>query len=392
MATFFEALGNAAKSGLCTILSIGENYARIGQGSVIFGDDGAEAAFLGGVRRQLCDQNPPAIPPTQVPSGQCPNVEYNIVVDYERFSSLNNRWDSIHFEHSGCNNEVGGPISGPRRYDDGTRTYTEWTYTKLSTGQRTTVSVNWSNSAQIRGFQYRYVRCDGNSSANCDAPNVPDKPDWNVFGPTNVTYNVGGNSYTIKPVFTFKGFEFDVNGNIVAAFGVNYIDADLNVNANIDLNVPIDFGGFNFDFGGNRDEQPAPTGDGCPPPKPDDADPEAEPPASEDPDETGEDDPVDPNAPVIRAVVVTVRNSSQAADMGIIQQEDNPDILIPNAGFVSFQIRVDNTVAWTSDIPVKNIRNFIPCPWDRGAIDVRGTPRPGVVWTLTPVLSKLDAD
>lgn len=390
MATFFEALGNAAKSFACGVLSVAENYAEIGKGSILFGNDGAEAAFLGGVRRQLCDQNPPNVPEQQVPNGQCPGVEYNIVWSYERLSgAFPGTWVKTEGFFTGCNGEICGPISGPKRRRNAPNTGYEyyWTYKRCYNNTTGEQKIGFTDINRYRNFTYRYERCTG-SIQNCDRP-TPPAVGWDRSAPTDVTYTVGGNNYTIQADFNFGGLKFDVNGELNVVVGVNYIDPDLNVPVDIDLNVPIDLGGFNFDFGGNSDEQDG-GDDGCPQPKPDDAEPETEPPASEDPDQTGEDEPPPTPAQVIRAAVVTVRSIDPEGDVGQLQQDDNPDILVPNAGYISFKILIGNTVSWTSDIPVKNIRNFIPCPWDRGAIEVTGTPRNGVQWTITPIFSKLD--
>lgn len=86
---------------------------------------------------------------------------------------------------------------------------------------------------------------------------------------------------------------------------------------------------------------------------------------------------------VIRGVFVTT--SLDDSRGSIIDQLNSPDIIAPNLGYVSFLIAVSDRTAWTSDIPVKNHRWFCECPFEGGAIDVRGTPRAGVEWTITPV-------
>lgn len=68
-----------------------------------------------------------------------------------------------------------------------------------------------------------------------------------------------------------------------------------------------------------------------------------------------------------------------------LEQQDNPAIYIPATGYVQFLIQVGNSSAWTNDIAVKNLRAFIPCPWDAGAVEVKGTPRYGNQFTVTPV-------
>jgi hypothetical protein len=184
----------------------------------------------------------------------------------------------------------------------------------------------------------------------------------------------------------------------------NTVDLPINISFNPDIGLSIDIGDINVDFDGIDLDINLPGGsdggDGLPPPlrppgggggagqrpPPDDtgtdpSDPPPPPPSNDDP--ATEEPPEEPEQ-VIRAVLVTV--SDVGPKQGILFQEDNPDIGIPNFGHVNFRCRAaDGNSGWTPDQTVKNRRCFIPCPWDGGAFAVAGTPQPGVVWTLTPV-------
>lgn len=393
LASFVSAIGDAARGAACDVLGVAENFNRFfNQPGGIASDNGQSAGYLAAVRRQLCNQNPPPDIPVDIPAAQCSGVEYNILWEYEQLSGTGDEWILVTGEFTGCNGEVGGPVSFRRRVDGDFYVY-EWSYIRLSNGQPRTRSFSLNRATRIRNFDYRYQRCDGQPpTLPCDG--VPEAPvgDWNVRGPINVTYDVGPDEFNLDVVFTVDGLEFNVNGELVLNVNANYIDADLNIPVDLDLNIPIDLGGFEFNFGGNRDEQPEPEPD-CPPnPRPGDEVPEDPPPTSEDPGQTGEEEPPDLEQPPIRAALVTVTSLDLNRQVGTIQQGDNPDILIPAAGYISFQVAVGSSSGWTADIPVKNIRNFIPCPWDGGAIAVKGTPRPGVVWTITPIRTTLDED
>lgn len=390
MVTFLDAVKETAKNSVCAILNSQQTWARylddaLGGGNGVIRQPGELAAF----QRNLCNQNPPP-GPVQIPSGQCSGVEYNIIIDYEQLNGPGTAWIPVNTFWSGCNGEVGGPISGPERVPDENSYEYYWTYTRLSSGARIRRRlVDISKSSITRNFRYRYERCNGQTQP-CDSIPKSPRADYNYKPNQTITYNVNnGPNINLDVDVTVGAPKLDINANLVIPIGIAYIDADLNVPVNLNFNLDVN-GNLNFDFGGDQNTPGGGGGDGCPPPKPPDADPEADPPPSEDPDQTGEDDPVNPAAPIIRAAVVTVQSIDPEGDVGQIGQEDNPDILIPNAGFISFKILAGSTFAWTSDIPVKNIRNFIPCPWDRGAVEVKGTPREGVVWTITPVYSKLD--
>lgn len=89
-------------------------------------------------------------------------------------------------------------------------------------------------------------------------------------------------------------------------------------------------------------------------------------------------------------MLVTVINPGARGRVGTLFQGDNPDIAVPNYGYVNFLCRAGGFQGgWTPDQPVKNGRCFIPCPWDGGAYAVEGTPQPGVEWVLTPVYAKV---
>lgn len=94
----------------------------------------------------------------------------------------------------------------------------------------------------------------------------------------------------------------------------------------------------------------------------------------------------DKQGKVLIGVIVTSVYSLNDSNITRIFQRDNPNVYVPYLGLVSFAIRTaDGTVGWTNDIPVKNLRAFIPAPDVPGVFNVRGTPRPPTTWTLTPV-------
>lgn len=103
------------------------------------------------------------------------------------------------------------------------------------------------------------------------------------------------------------------------------------------------------------------------------------------PPNTPDDDPA-ASARIIRAAIVTVSATDGTEAAGTIFQGDNPDVRYPSLGVISFLIESGTgNFAWTTDYPVKNVRCFIPLDWEPGAVAVRGTPKQGVTWTITPV-------
>lgn len=90
---------------------------------------------------------------------------------------------------------------------------------------------------------------------------------------------------------------------------------------------------------------------------------------------------------VILGAIVTVTSLPQDRSQTQIFQGPNPDIFIPRLGYVSFYVAVEGGTAWTGEIPIKNVRQFVPCPYLGGAVDVRGTAEPGYTIEVKPVFA-----
>ena len=167
-------------------------------------------------------------------------------------------------------------------------------------------------------------------------------------------------TFTFSPNFSFSPqFKFDTR-----------VDFNLNTGDFVvtpQLPHPVDFD-FDVDFGDGQ----------LPPPPPDVPNPEEPPPKPE-------------IEPVIRGVVVTTLSVANGLNIGVLNQGDNPDVYFPDLGLVSFLIRTRyGGSAWTTDIKVKNKRQFIECPWTGGAISVRATPRAGVQFDVKAVYGQPD--
>lgn len=225
------------------------------------------------------------------------------------------------------------------------------------------------------------VRRDGQPD-NCGNPppdTSPPPPGYNVVN-DNVTYNNTNNvSVTIPVVLAFGYATLNVDGTLSIPINANFT-ANPEFNANFSLN--LNTGDLVPDFTDPRAPLPSPCSppggfvpDPALPPAPDSIpDPSPDPPATEQPTERRE---------LLAACIVTT-TLLDGNETTIFQQE-NPDIHVPAIGYVQFRIRVGNSSAWTSDVPVKSLRAFIPCPWDAGAIEVKGSPRFGNQFTVTPV-------
>lgn len=379
MTTFLDSLNNTIKNAFCAYLDTFEGFQ-----SWFFENDAIPTTppTLVAARwanRALCNMEPPPFTGPPFQGGQCP-VTYSITTEIYACVTAGCGTQGPY----GLGNYL-GPITGLR---GGFQPGQGWgvfishagveSYFNLSSGGPTTyVSFDVQNPI--------LTRLDGQPD-NCGNPTPPIDPTPPPYPriPRDVPYQDNdGNNFTIPIILVFAPVRVNIDGTLNVPFRIQ-LDPEFNVEFNGTLN--INNGNINFNFG-NPNIAPGPF------PQPDDFD---------SPDNTPGYPPTVPNSispisptpaepetkEVIRAVIVTVTANTSAST--VIYQDNNPDIYAPDLGFINFAISVDNAVAWTSNIPVKNFRNFIQCDWEGGAIEVRGTPRPGVAWTITPIRAKIE--
>jgi len=344
--------------------------------------------------QSFCNERPDNQPPLEIPfnGGQCPGVEYRVSTQYV--------WYNNPATCSPINGMASVPFWGP------ILNYRVILEDAGGGDQRITVDVYCAgpSGGPILDLDWFRALTGNGSSSACPTTNLtsfvvtredglpddcgdpfpdinPDPGDEPPLPPDiSLDIQIGNNNTFNIPI--------DVTQD-------DFIDIDFG-----DIN--INFDGINIDigFGGNGDGPPslpipsdpvAPPpgqGDGGGKPQPDDTttdpdDPDPPPPPSGD-DPATEEPPEEPPE-VIRAVLVTVTSVDPASS--VIYQDDNPDVYIPDLGVVNFRCRArDGASGWTPDQRVKNLRCFIVCEWDGGAFEVKGTPRPGVQWTLTPII------
>lgn len=371
MSNFSEALADAARSGLCQVLGSAEYINDALQRVGFFPFDAARRAIPNFWRNMLCDTDAPPVPGPPFTGGQCACVSYRVVFTRTVPGSQPQQVTS---------QPLAGPILGLVQGTSGNATTFSVRHGVCSGGVQTgtTLTQVSSSSAGTTASIVSIIRVDGQPD-NCGNPPPVIRPPnpGDVTVNRNVTYNNSNNvSVTIPVVFVYARATLDVDANITIPFTAN-INGELNVtgNVNVDGTVNINIGTAG---GGSapKDPRKSPCDDIALPTQPVPTDP------------TGSEQPPQPDRQreeTIIGVLVTVTALSNER-ASLIVQDDNPDIYAPSLGHVQFLCRVGNTsAAWTSDQPVKNRRNLIQCPWNSGAIAVRGTPQPGVTWTLTPI-------
>lgn len=404
--SLFESVAGAVRDGACQILdnlADGVDFTRNflnpvlgdpGEGSII-NDDGSLLTTLPfinvsrGLGALLCNRTPDPPPPPQFPGGQCDGIRYRVTYQVTAWGG------QACVEDTGPVNDVvlWGPV----------------------------LAVYQTNSDQFfncgTGFRQRAAVCRGIASGPGSGPILP-SPTEVIFSSQSRANEISLNVLSVTrvdglpddcgdspllpvpaptpgyPNITNNNFTFvDDNGvDVTIPLALVYLRPTFDVDNNFRIPVRIDLGGIEFDgsvgpdgevdinprvpgrpgLPGRNPTQPQPV-EPAPDPDPDSRTPEPDPP--DDPD----------TEQVIIGAVVTVNQNLSGVPTQIVQTE-NPDIYAPNLGFINFLYQVDTKrAAWGVDIPVKNLNQLIPVDWPYGAIDVKGTPRPGVTWTITAV-------
>ena len=390
MPNFAEAIRDTIGNNLCTILRTSEAaLGTIVSYSPVFPAANAPRLPLGMIRwgiRNFCNYEPPAFTNPPFSGGQCP-INYTVNTTFERQTSIAFvcQFGSAEFA---SNSGILGPIVGLEVEPGDTGQALVIVHGGGSLRTEVTEAADSPGCPGIfRNFAITSVVPPVGVPDDCGNP-VPTYPDADPppLAPIDIEFIYQDNDdidQEFEGTLVFAPVSFDFNGEVNIPFRIN-IDPEFEfkINGKVNLNT----GDITFDFG-NNNFNPSPN------PQPDDYRtdediPDVPPTVPDDipipsPDDTEPDTQV-----VIRGVIVSVL--SYDSDATQIGQGGNPDIYAPNLGFVSFGCDVGGIQAWTTDLPVKNFRQIIECPWVGGATLVRGTPRPGVEWVLSPVRETVD--
>lgn len=381
---FGQAIRDYVRFGYCTSIGNIATFGEIfGGGGNPIGELGVQAARF--LHNQFCNLPAPSPPPPPFTGGQCPTY-YTIQV----------QWNATAIPGSGLSDEssldtftVIGPVQGVGIVNSSGRIFAELRAAHIpivggaSTYRYRSVDAGFYSSATATITSV--VRQDGQPD-NCGSvpPVIPPYTPGSNSTTNNITYTTdNGDTVSIPTTITFGYGRVDVNGTINVPFTLN-----LNVTptANITGNINLNTGDINFNAG-NPTLPPSSCGGNSDDYTPD---PTNLPPVS-----TGNPDipdpTPDPTKPQVRKLMtgVLVTVNTVPKDVTEIFQTGNPNVLAPDAGLVAFKISVGGYVGWTEDFRVKNRRQLIPCPWKGGAIDVKGTPRSGGSFTLTPIYEKI---
>lgn len=177
-------------------------------------------------------------------------------------------------------------------------------------------------------------------------------PEFPPVGPieinTDVTYvDEGDNNITIPFGIIFAPFYFDINGQLEIPITIDVGGIELTGEFSIfpDAEINLDFPGRGGG-GGNPDDRDLEPGD------------------------EGFDGEEPPDGPDETIVAVVVRSRPTGRDrQTLIPDSKGPDILAPGIATLRFACRSGSLTAWTPDVRVKGVNEFLVCPWPRGAVD-----------------------
>lgn len=371
-------IGNAIDLA-CTIRRVSPNgFRNIGPAGAISQFSPGYRNLFDSVWDRVCGDTPNGVP-FPVPNadfsgGQC-TFKYLVTSTLRRFQGVN--CDPV--SPSSVNNiVVWGPVFGIRLIQPNPGDF-----------QSTLVQAychGFGSSPRLDSPQWIQVGATGNLTPGCPPPElisvtvVPDPPQPDVCGDPPPQYP----NDPEPPIPPNLSIDINLGGGNTINRPVNIgFNPDIGININIGDDITINHDGDDIDFNFPGPSLPPSPGGGAKP-SPDDTTTDPGNPAPAPPPGNEFEEP--PETPVvIRAALVTVTSvgSSQTVLAG---EGDDPDNYFPDLGTIKFRCTAaDGSSGFTNPIRVQNLRDFVPCPWDGGAIAITDTPRPGVQWVVTPV-------
>lgn len=380
--SFRDEIVGTVRDAACFVLGQIENAVEFLGSAARPEDNGIPYPGLFGYRL-LCNREPPSIPPSPFTGGQCDtlyDVAYSLNLD-----DVNTPGGSANgFPLNAIQPNVPGPIGGIQwRSLEGGSTY----QAVILHGEGETVVYTVSPNAFENGLRIDYAivtgvnRVDGlPDDCGNPPPSIGPPPEGGNQVDRDITYtDVNNIDITIPVTITFAPAFVNGDLSLSIPFQINS-DVDFSVNLAGALNlstgdVDLSFSpSFNVPGLGNGCE-PKPVTDEDPPPIPDGV-PQPEP-------------PTNPDAVPARIIGVIVTSDLDNVNATQIFQESNPDVFAPRLGNIAFYLDIAGKRAWTVDIPIRNLRQYVDCPYSQGAVAVSGTPAPGVSWTLTPIYAQI---
>ena len=387
MSAYNDALNGAAQNAFCDITRAGVAGGLLFTGLTAVTLAGALGGLaVAGVSAHLyasyCGRPPPPPPEPEEEDwegGQCEDIPYsiNIVMELRIYPKTSNIFaGDIVDNFVGIGRVRTVKVVDTGDFDNDIRIYAAWK------GGVRDVSVvkGTAQNAENPFWGYSNVRItvtriDGLPDTCGNPP--PILPPDSFENPGDIIYiNPEGITINTPVTFDFRGGRFGLNGDFFIPVNItNNLNPTLSFSGTINVNsgnITVNPGDPRAPIGNGSDPGDVFTPPGTPPPPPGNDTPPPPPPKPKDRTKEPE--------KIIRGVIITT--TQQQTDATIIYQDNIPTIYAPALGYVSFLCSVDDALGWSADIPVKNGRQIIECPWRFGAIDVRAQPKPGAIFDV----------
>lgn len=365
MVSFGEAVGEATRLALCSVFA--GNEAVNALLSPIAGDAAGFYPAASALRRRLCSDDPTNDPEFEPPftGGQCPGTTYQITCTTTVYANGTCAPTVNPFSTTAL-----GPIRGP--FTDsvspppggplcagtsGTRVFL-----RVGAGQSVLTLAGASFGASVSGLSVTPIT--GPDNCGDILPDIGPPGNVPYTGP-DITYNIDESTEITVPftaVFAPVYVKIDGSINVPLTLDVGGLTFKGEVTISPEFNLNITPDGF--------DTTPGVTDD------PDELEEPGEPPADLPPE--------DEQTPPIIGVLVYSDIDPDGVPSGILFV-NGPNLYVPRLASVQFAIKTRNSIGWTSDLDVKNLECYVPCPAPQGAIAVRVSPMPGVTTRFSAV-------
>jgi hypothetical protein len=217
-------------------------------------------------------------------------------------------------------------------------------------------------------YDLSVTRADGQPD-NCGSLPADPVPEYNDYSETiSITYEDNSETSITEDIdITLGPLIVGIGGILYAPVTVGTGDITLNGTLELSPEIKVDLFPDGLFGGGGNTDSPAPD------------------PGEPDPEPTTPDD----RRRIIGAIVTVTDFDESIAKVTQVAQGDSPDIFVPRTGNVSFYIDTPGGQAWTEPKPLRNIREYVPCPAREGAVDVAVTSGTGFTLAVTPVYAEL---
>jgi hypothetical protein len=361
--SFSDAAAQAVQGAACSLLALNDESTRwINEA---YGLDGDFANIAGALRKQVCNESNPdtsgvgGTPPFT--GGQCATT-YEVTCNGTYTTGAG---DTFNLPFLPDTKDVVGPIGGTSLIPDATDPFRERWYVVGNPNVVYTTPPN--NAASSEMTITNIVRKDGQPDDCGDPP--ADIDEYNDYSETvSITYEDNSQTQITEDVdVTIGPLIVGIGGILYAPVTVGTGDITFNGNLTLSPELSVDLWPDGLFGGGGNTDNPAP----------DPSEPDPEPVITDD------------RRRIIGAIVTVTNYNEDIARVTQVAQGSSPDIFVPRTGNVSFYIDTPGGQAWTEPTPLRNVRQYVPCPAREGAVDVAVTEGTGFTLAVTPVYADL---